>query len=236
MIALQPNNNYDYIHYQYIIFFEVMSVKDILLVALGSGGLAAFLTTLFTRKSHEENVTFKYVTDERRKWRENLKEIMGDLCDAVHASRLNDTHIHQTRRLATLLKLNLNNSPSEHVDRNVLELLNKLCKDPQYIYFKSLEKQVGTLLKHDWERVKLETNTRSISIVTITLATFTFWGGFKLLFLNSEIMNKLQSFKLLTGLYQEILIFGWLIVVITFLTPRLIKHWKLKSCKSKYYK
>ncbi|EPI4958259.1 TPA: hypothetical protein ACX3EJ_004622 [Vibrio parahaemolyticus] len=73
-------------------------MEDIVLVVLGSGGVAAFFTMLFTRKSHEDNVTLKYVTDERRKWRENIKVIMGDLCDAVHASRLHDVHIQKTRK------------------------------------------------------------------------------------------------------------------------------------------
>ena len=48
--------------------FEDTLVEDIVLAVLGSGGIAAFFTMLFTRKSHEDNVTLKYVTDERRKY------------------------------------------------------------------------------------------------------------------------------------------------------------------------
>lgn len=207
-------------------------MEDIVLAVLGSGGVAAFFTMLFTRKSHEDNVTLKYVTDERRKWRENIKVIMGDLCDAVHACRLHDLHIQKTRKLATLLKLNLNNVASESLDRDILRLLNKLCKNPQYIYFQCLEKQICTLLKHDWERVKLEADTRSISITTIGLAALVIWGGLSTLLLDS----KLQSYSLLTGIYEELLIIFLLFVLAVFGTPRLIKKIRLKNCKNKYYK
>ncbi|ELB2909239.1 hypothetical protein QNE33_004788, partial [Vibrio alginolyticus] len=211
-------------------------VEDIVLAVLGSGGIAAFFTMLFTRKSHEDNVTLKYVTDERRKWRENIKVIMGDLCDAVHAPRLHDVHIQKTRKLATLLKLNLNNVSSESLDRDILRLLNKLCKNPQYIYFQCLEKQICTLLKHDWERAKLEADTRSISITTIGLAALVIWGGFSTLLLDSKLVGKLQSYSLLAGIYEELFIICLLFVVAIFGTPRLIKKIRLNKCKNKYYK
>ena len=211
-------------------------MEDIVLAVLGSGGIAAFFTMLFTRKSHEDNVTLKYVTDERRKWRENIKVIMGDLCDAVHAPRLHDAHIQKTRKLATLLKLNLNNVSSESLDRDILSLLNKLCKNPQYVYFQCLEKQVCTLLKHDWERAKLEADTRSISITTIAVAALVIWSGFSTLLLDSELVSKLQSYSLLAGIYEELLIICLLFVVTVFGTPRLIKKIQLKRCKNKYYK
>ncbi|CAE6903806.1 hypothetical protein ACOMICROBIO_FLGHMIGD_01625 [Vibrio sp. B1FLJ16] len=211
-------------------------MEDIVLAVLGSGGIAAFFTMLFTRKSHEDNVTLKYVTDERRKWRENIKVIMGDLCDAVHAPRLHDVHIQKTRKLATLLKLNLNNVSSESLDRDILRLLNKLCKNPQYIYFQCLEKQICTLLKHDWERAKLEADTRSISITTIGLASLVIWGGFSTLLLDSKLVGKLQSYSLLAGIYEELLIICLLFVVSVFGTPRLIKKIQLNKCKNKYYK
>ncbi|ELA7834490.1 hypothetical protein B7489_23525 [Vibrio alginolyticus] len=211
-------------------------MEDIVLAVLGSGGIAAFFTMLFTRKSHEDNVTLKYVTDERRKWRENIKVIMGDLCDAVHAPRLHDVHIQKTRKLATLLKLNLNNVSSESLDRDILRLLNKLCKNPQYIYFQCLEKQICTLLKHDWERAKLEADTRSISITTIGLAALVIWGGFSTLLLDSKLVGKLQSYSLLAGIYEELFIICLLFVVAIFGTPRLIKKIRLNKCKNKYYK
>ncbi|MCR3958307.1 hypothetical protein ACEUB2_17690 [Aeromonas veronii] len=215
--------------------FEDTMVENIVLAVLGSGGLAAFFTMLFTRKSHEDNVTLKYVTDERRKWRENIKVIMGDLCDAVHAPRLHDDHIKKTRKLATLLKLNLNNKSSESLDRDILRLLNKLCKNPQYVYFQCLENKVCTLLKHDWERAKLEADTRSISIITIVITALVVWGGFSTLLLNSGLVNKLQSYSLLSGIYKELFIISLLFVVTVFGTPRLIKKILLNRCKKKYY-
>ncbi|EKA3121286.1 hypothetical protein ACER1C_004582 [Vibrio alginolyticus] len=161
---------------------------------------------------------------------------MGDLCDAVHAPRLHDVHIQKTRKLATLLKLNLNNVSSESLDRDILRLLNKLCKNPQYIYFQCLEKQICTLLKHDWERAKLEADTRSISITTIGLAALVIWGGFSTLLLDSKLVGKLQSYSLLAGIYEELFIICLLFVVAIFGTPRLIKKIRLNKCKNKYYK
>ncbi len=125
---------------------------------------------------------------------------------------------------------------SESLDRDILRLLNKLCKNPQYIYFQCLEKQICTLLKHDWERAKLEADTRSISITTIGLAALVIWGGFSTLLLDSKLVSKLQSYSLLTGIYEELLIICLLFVVAVFGTPRLIKKIQLKNCKNKYYK
>ena len=217
-------------------FFEDTLVKDIVLAVLGSGGIAAFFTMLFARKSHEDNVTLKYVTDERRKWRENIKVIMGELCDAVHAPRLHNVHIQKTRKAATLLKLNLNNVSSESLDRDILSLLDKLCKNPQYVYFQCLEKQICTLLKHDWERAKLEADTRSVSIITIFLAAMVIWIGFSTLLVDSELVSKLQNYSLLAGIYEELLIICLLFVATVFGTPRLIKKIQLNRCKHKYYK
>ena len=133
-----------------------MEIEKIVGIVLGSSVFAALVTAFFTRKSHEETVALKYITEERAKWREKIKETMTALNEAVNSPQLNGERLTKTRKASTYLKLSLNPDPKHKLDNEILECIKKLCDAPSYERFSTLEEKVSILLKHDWERAKRE--------------------------------------------------------------------------------
>ncbi|HHE0562666.1 TPA: hypothetical protein ACN351_004745 [Vibrio parahaemolyticus] len=109
-----------------------MDIINILTIVLGSSVFAALITAIFTRKIHENNVSLKYITEERARWRQKIKELMGELSDAVHLPTENRERIKKVRSIATYLKLSLNPSENESIDVEIRKCLNDICNNPNY--------------------------------------------------------------------------------------------------------
>ncbi|WP_422071168.1 hypothetical protein [Tranquillimonas rosea] len=99
------------------------------------GGLLAYLTT--ARKIYDASVV-----QERKKWRRDVTRLTLELGDCFR----NKKDILYKDRLFQELELRLN--PSDTRDKEILEALSE----------DELTGRVAILLKHDWERVKLESS------------------------------------------------------------------------------
>ncbi|ASA56710.1 hypothetical protein [Vibrio gazogenes] len=196
-----------------------MEIIKIIGIVLGSSVFAALVTAFFTRRSHEETIALKYITEERAKWREKIKETMVSLNEAVNSPQLNGERLSKTRKASTYLKLSLNPEPEHTIDREILECIKRLCNEPNYERFCILEERVSILLKHDWERAKSEART---PMPSLTLATFMIglvWCVFYFFIKNTSVYALVQKVSYLAGAYSEIAIS---LAVITMVTSLLI--------------
>ncbi|HAV1510968.1 TPA: hypothetical protein ACN341_004415 [Vibrio parahaemolyticus] len=181
-----------------------MDSLKILGVILGSSVLAALITAIFTRKSHEDNVSLKYITEERAKWRQKVKELVSELIEAVHISANNRDKVQKVRSISAYLKLSLNPDPEEKLDSDILTCLNEICLNPNYSKVRELEVLVSKLLKHDWERAKKEAKSNVSPLELILVGIPLVWCVVRLTLTNTELYKQMQSIPVLSGSYTEI--------------------------------
>ncbi|HGF4956780.1 hypothetical protein HYO27_22110 [Vibrio parahaemolyticus] len=211
-----------------------MEIVNILSIVLGSSVLAALITAIFTRKIHENNVSLKYITEERARWRQKIKELMGELSDAVHLPTENRERIKKVRSIATYLKLSLNPSESEPIDVEIRKCLNDICNNPNYKKVKDLELLVSKLLKHDWERAKQESQGTLSPLFLSLIFILLLWLIFEYKLKNTDLYEFLQSIPILSGNYTEIavsisiMIIGFLLIHVFVWCKNkfLIRSWK----------
>ena len=181
-----------------------MEIVDVVGITLGSSVFAAVVTAFFTRKAHEETVALKYITEERAKWREKIKETMANLNEAINSPKLNGERLSKTRKASTYLKLSLNPDPKHVLDNEILTRLKTLCAAPCYTQFPALEEKVSLLLKHDWERAKNEATTPLSTLVLFTLFIGLVWCVFYFIISNTSIYSLVQKVPHFAGTYSEI--------------------------------
>ena len=181
-----------------------MDPLSIVGLVLGSSVLGALVTALFTKRSHEEAISLKYVTEERAKWRDKVRELVSDLSVAVQLPIGNDERVKEVRKLSSYLKVSLNPEPSHKIDSEILECLRKLCETPSYDKFIELEMLVSLLLKHDWERAKNEANSQFPLLLIMSALVVLTWLVVKFVLHETLIYKALQDIKLLSGSYSEL--------------------------------
>ncbi|OOE95620.1 hypothetical protein BZG78_14985, partial [Salinivibrio sp. MA351] len=175
----------------------------IITAIIGSSVLAALITAIFSRIQHSRQITVRYVTEEREKWRENLKVAMSELSEYVNSSDDNEK-TKKIRSKATYIKLCLNPDPKHSSDSDVLKKLDEICNSPSYRNFKKLEKSMQIILKHDWERVKLETKTKHLTVLYLIAFSCFIYFGIDLYFKDTLFYKKTQSIELFSGQYTEL--------------------------------
>lgn len=118
----------------------------------GSVVLAALVTALVALQNSERNIKLGHVTSERAKWRDRVRKKALQ----VHRAAVTDN----TTRLAELhleFTLILNPIDPDKEDEQILNTIRELDternKEAKLAEFAD---RVALLLKHDWERAKLE--------------------------------------------------------------------------------
>lgn len=129
--------------------------NDILAIVLSSTVLAGIISTVVSYIVNQKNNNLKYITEDRRKWREEIKGIVDEL---------EETKKYKSRKVIEKLKVRIN--PYGQIDGNILHdahIWDKLyemenagsnsrymeCKEQLIIY-------LSLLLKFDWEKSKKE--------------------------------------------------------------------------------
>lgn len=109
-------------------------MDDFALALFGAfvGGFLTYLTVV--RKLHHATVI-----QERQKWRDDMRKFGIELSDALRKNNR-----HQIDRLRFEIRMRLN--PADKNDRAIIE-----CETADEIV-----QHISVLLKHDWERAKLE--------------------------------------------------------------------------------
>ena len=109
------------------------------------GGLVTAYVTLWNA---ERKISIDNITKERAKWRDKIRELALEVHKAIE---LEDAL--KLSELKNQFRLNLN--PTDEKDNNILALINSAGKD-KHKQAEQFSLCVSYLLKHDWERAKLE--------------------------------------------------------------------------------
>lgn len=142
-------------------------MNDNIFVAL-IGLLGLFLGAVFQKVNNDKSNYLKNITQERKEWRKTIRELTEEL------NKENADY----RILKVKFQIRLN--PVDNDDNEILNIIDKLIKQKdkecQEKLIKEFNTRVALLLKHDWERVKLEANKTSFfpyGAILIVLFTIT---------------------------------------------------------------
>lgn len=117
---------------------------------LSSAVVSSLVAALVTLRSGERKIEIENVTQERAKWRDKV--------------RLTALQVHQAAVAGDLLKVaelhltfELILNPNDGEDNQLLGCIKKLeGGDAPQSHLPEFSKRVALLLKHDWDRAKLE--------------------------------------------------------------------------------
>ena len=112
--------------------------------------VSAIITAVVTWSIAQRQIAVENVTKERAKWREQIRDLASQIYDALSSPIEDKKQIQKlTMRLTVLL------DPHDKRDQQILNLLDDLNNITEKTK-KDFIHGVALLLKHDWERSKLE--------------------------------------------------------------------------------
>lgn len=117
---------------------------------LGSAVVSAIVTAIVAWRSTERRIQIENITQERAKWREQIRTQSQLVHEA--ATRRNLRNIAEARLAFTLLV-----NPFDSQDQAILICIDRL-KETEGLSsnLRQFADRVAYLLKHDWERAKAE--------------------------------------------------------------------------------
>jgi hypothetical protein len=115
---------------------------------LTSAVIAALVAALFSVLTSERRIAAENVIQERKKWRDTVRDLASEVFKALHLSDAD--RVNRIRELRGKFALLVN--PHEDKDQQILELIvvEGAGRADEFI------QRVALLLKHDWERAKRE--------------------------------------------------------------------------------
>lgn len=138
-------------------------------IIFGSAGIAGILSVLVSLIISKKQDNLKYITNERKEWREKIRDI---------ASKLHNANYNRTLYLLTELKVRINAMGNGvfndyKYDAHIWEIVNFLeIKEPEKNELKKqqnlLINYLSLLLKDDWERTKNEVKGDIYLLVSIS--------------------------------------------------------------------
>ena len=141
---------------------------------LGSTVLAGIITVFFNLMQHNNTNSLKYITEERQKWREKIRDIAKNIEAYQYSS--DDKDRQKLKEILVELKVNINpygkeNDTAYMEDGHIWEMIEKLegiqetqDKDEFSRDKNKLINYLSYLLKYDWERAKYEVEQKSLWI------------------------------------------------------------------------
>lgn len=167
-----------------------MESKTIAII-LGSSFLSAVITSIYNKNNNDSNNKLKYITEERRKWRALIRDTVITLITS------NDQD--EKYKMCCTLQLNLN--PNDKEDTMLVKCAKNYigCSETEKgLKEEEILKRVALLLKHDWDRIKLEANNNSIFPykvfgVLILIVSIGIQGVFYKYFKKVEILNDIKT-------------------------------------------
>ena len=130
--------------------------------------LLGFISAYFIFKQNDKSNQLKYITEERQKWREKIRElsvefISGKTTNGKHR-KLNKSEFENIKEQVAV-RLN----PDDDEDRYILCIMDCYIKTGEEKLLKCLSSAFAYLLKHDWERAKSEAKMKSNSFKVFLL-------------------------------------------------------------------
>lgn len=140
-----------------------MEFSEVLAAVFGSAITASVITALFAKAQSDKHAKIENIIKERKAWRDKLRAIVTEV--EIFAQGQDPKGIASSEaRLVVLL------NPVDKKDLAIIEALNRIPENWSKQCRHEFMDRVAYLLKHDWERVKLESTT-FISPQTLALAS-----------------------------------------------------------------
>ncbi len=191
-----------------------------IIAVIGSSAFGAVITFLFTWITNRKSNSLNYITDERRKWRDKIREIIIGIESVKYAGKGNKS----INKYLIQLEVNINpygkyNRMDYVRDGHIWDKINKLSESKTEIEFENnkntLLEYLVLMLKKDWERSKNEVRGYSYIITIIGLMSiymvYSFIYYFYILKLNAVppiiifiILNSIYLFYLKYFLVDEL--------------------------------
>ena len=131
-----------------------------LLPEIFTGVAAALVTAWFTKSSDDKKNSLKFITDERRKWREEIRlrsEKIVETVENLKKDSANSENLTELKKSRAFFEIRLN--PIDKEDQAILQTLKDMVNG-QYDKLEDFQGRIALLLKHDWERSKTEVGNK----------------------------------------------------------------------------
>lgn len=157
-------------------------------ILLSSAVIAALVSGVVAIITNIRNSKLKYITEERQKWRENMRNVVPKILSSIDWK--------ERKFLLEQLRLGLN--PRDTEDQEIIKIIDESLKSYPYEISKSdngkFRNLIQNLLKYEWEKAKYEAGLsfgfyEFIFSITLLLSIYTLF--------HLEIINFL-SFSPLT--------------------------------------
>ncbi len=127
-----------------------MDLQTLLGSLVSSAVVAATISAFVSLRTTARNINVEHVTRERAKWRDKVRDKALQVHQAIaldNASRLAELH----------MEFSLIVNPFDAEDRQILSLIQPVADaTTKQSALAQFEDRVALLLKHDWDRAKLE--------------------------------------------------------------------------------
>jgi hypothetical protein len=192
--------------------------------------LAGFIAGIFTHKKEDKQNQLKYITEERAEWRAKIRELtvhfLNDEIDSSGDIKFGPD-IKNLKSIKTEIEINLN--PKDPKDNDILDFMNEYIqginsnnKELVLDNNSKISKAISNLLKHDWERVKLEAQYKNVFSIS-KLIVFIVLLALGARFYNEVIVKSYGCSYLFYNYLKEEIFFNFLILFILFSFYYLIK-------------
>jgi phosphate/sulfate permease len=178
-------------------------VSQEIIIAVSSGLVAAFVTSFVGKLINDKNISIKYVTEERHKWRDEVKKKTVQICNTKDVAEL--------KKLRTEFIINLN--PNDDDDNRIVKLIDQviLTEGENRQTVKNLEKAISLLLKFEWERAKNEAKRKFHWFYWLFISIFLFLSwlfikNFKKISFTFDEMNNIVLYLAVVSLAVGIIV------------------------------
>ena len=132
--------------------------QSVLTIILSSTVIAALISALVSKLNHDKANKLKYITEERQRWRKELREAAVELRRIGKNDNWNG--FKTVAEAKTFFQARLN--PDDNEDIKLISLFKEQDGEIPAENLNELSEAISSLLKHDWERVKQETSSTGL--------------------------------------------------------------------------
>lgn len=214
-----------------------------LLPEIFTGVAAALVTAWFAKSSDDKKNSLTYITDERRKWRTEIRlktEKIVEIVEKLKKDSADSENLIELKKSRAFFEIRLN--PIDEEDHAILQILKDIA-DGQYDKLEEFQDRIALLLKHDWERSKTEVNNKGKIFFIIISLLFTAIVcalsneisnniGWKIL----EVLRKKYVLLWISLFLDSVSVYYSLQLILNFLIPRCCDNPVATEASSKFFK
>ena len=216
-----------------------------LLPEIFSGISAALVTAWFAKSSDDKKNSLTYITDERRKWRTEIRlrtEKIVRIVENLKKDSADRENLIKLKKSMAFFEIRLN--PIDKEDQAILQTLKDIA-DGQSDKLEEFQDRIARLLKHDWERSKTEVNNKGKIFFIIMSLVFTAIVcalndkisigdsiGWKII----EVLHKKYVLLLISLFLDSVSVYYSLQLILNFLIPRCCNNPVATEASSKFFK